>query len=163
MRFLPASFAVAALLSAYGVAAAYVNVQRLELQPLGGRPELDPLGVLLNAIGLALGVAAFFALGVAVVSRSGAARDALGAGGLAGMLSGAVAAYAQTAFLRDYLVAVVERYADLPQAFVDVFLGVYVTVATLWGAAFGAVVAWLALTWQRARRRQVGQISDGHN
>ena len=142
MRHLRETLLAAALLAAFGVLQAFVGARELDrLTPTTALPAL-PLSSRLAALGLALMVATYLALGRALVSRGASTVEAFGLGALAGFIAGGVAGVAQAllqaTFFRDVLL-----WSSLSDAYLPLVLAVVVVVEPLAGAVFGAVATWL--------------------
>ena len=133
------------ILRALGAAAALVVIGWVEalvslrqLEAVGGRPRLGPDGLLLAAAGFAASVAVYVALGWRARDDAEATRTGAGTGALAGLIGGTLRAL----LVRDALTEAVARYATVPDWFVPLALGVFVTLSAIASVAGGAVLAW---------------------
>jgi len=141
--------AIVALI-AIGTAEALVSNDQLSQLPGRGRPALSTGGTTLTLVGVALSIAVYAALGIAL-GRAGARESTVlptgmvvGAG--AGLIGGAIRAF----LVREYLGGVLAGYglADL----LVVTLAVFVALSVLVSVAAGASLTWLSFRAGRGRR-----------
>jgi hypothetical protein len=150
MRFGLVVLAIVALVG-IGTAEALISNDQLAELPSRGRPALSAGGTALTLVGIALSVAVYATLGVAL-ARAGSRETAVLPAGMfvgagAGLIGGAVRAY----LIRDYLGEVLAGFGleDL----LMVTLAVFVVLSVAVSVAAGASLTWLSFRAGRRRPR----------
>ena len=137
-------------LVAIGTAEALASNDQLSQLPGRGRPALSMGGTALTLVGVALSIAVYAALGIALgrarARESTVLLTGMVVGAGAGLIGGAIRAF----LVREYLGGVLAGYglADL----LIVTLAVFVALSVLVSVAAGASLTWLSFRAGRVRR-----------
>lgn len=143
MRFVRQSLVVGAVLVAYAAAQSALNARELASLPPTTKLPSTPLISLLTLVGFAVSLGAYGLLGRSVALAGGTPGEAAAAGGIAGLVVGALGVVAQAIFALDYARGLIASYG-MPEWAANLALVATLLVAAPLGAAFGALVAWLA-------------------
>lgn len=155
LRFVRATIVAAAVLSAYGVAQAFVGAKELATIPPTTRQPNLPISNALGFLGFAVTLVVYALLGRTIVRAGAPPRTAAWRGALVGLIAGTVSSLAQAVLQADFFRAVALAYG-LPDMFATGALVGVVVLGPVAGAVIGAVLAWLtALLSRRGRVEEV--------
>jgi hypothetical protein len=141
MRPVWSVLAVAALV-AIGAAESLESARQLALLPGRGRPALAPEGTALTFAGLALSLAIYAALGIALARSTLTEGAVLRQGALTGLAAGLIGGTVRAVVISDYLGGVVRSFG-MPVEFLVGSLTIFVALSSVASAAGGGVLTWL--------------------